>query len=309
MKFRNKNRAARCSKTLLCGVLLAVVTSCSSDDYISIYNPDGSQSQNPGLFTVNLTGSTITDSNAKTTLALTVDGSKIYDVMPSVPTDIEAGTYNVTATKLPSASKLPEGTSINIAGLITLSASTDNELPLLPVFEAAKDEIGVVYNKSVTKNMVLKLMTRRLIVKGTLLGVDPATIKSVDVTLNGVSNARRINDGVVTKSIASRADNAAATSYYVTNATQPASDGTFSTSFNLLGINPEVDQVLHIIVTFNNGKTFTYEENVSTLLAGFNTASYETSVGLDATINFGIGGVSGTIIDWIPGWNEGGMGE
>ena len=161
----------------------------------------------------------------------------------------------------------------------------------------------------ITKFMALKLMTRRLIVKGTLVGIDLATIKSIDVTQNGVSNARRINGGVVTKSIASRADNTAATSYYVTNETQPALDGTFSTSFNLLGINPEVAQKLHIIVTFNNGKTFTYEQNVSTLLAGFNTASYETSVGLDATINFGLGGVSGTIIDWTPGWNESGLGE
>jgi len=309
MKIRNKNRVARYGETALYVLLLAAVTSCSSDDYISIYNPDGTLSQNPGMFTVNLTGSTITEANAKTTLTLTVTGNKVYEAVPSVPTDIEAGTYNITATKLPSGSTLPEGSSINFAGLITLPAASDNKLPSMPVFEAAQDEIDVVYNKSVTKNMALKLMTRRLIVKGTLVGIDLATIKSIDVTQNGVSNARRINGGVVTKSIASRADNTAATSYYVTNETQPALDGTFSTSFNLLGINPEVAQKLHIIVTFNNGKTFTYEQNVSTLLAGFNTASYETSVGLDATINFGLGGVSGTIIDWTPGWNESGLGE
>jgi len=309
MKFRNKNRAVCCSKTVLCGLLLAVVTSCSNDDYISIYNPDGTVSNKPGMFTVNLTGSTITGTDAKNTLTLTSDDNKKYEAVPSVPTDIEAGTYNVTAVKLSSGVTLPEGTSISSEGLITSSAASNNQLSSLPIFEAAQEELNVVYNASVIKNMALKLMTRRLIVKGTLVGADPAIIKSIDVALNGVSNARLINGGVVTKSIASRADDAFATSYYVSNAIQPLSDGTFNTSFNLLGINTEVTQMLHIVFTFNNGKTFTYEQNVSSLLVGFNTASYETSVGLDATINLGIDSVSGTIINWTPGWNEGGMGE
>lgn len=305
----NKNRIGSFSMSVLCGLLLAAVTSCSNDDYAIIYNPDGTVSHNPGMIMVNLTGSTITDADAKTTLTLATADNKKYEVVPSVLTDIEAGTYNVTAIKLPSGVTLPEGTSVSSAGLITLPAASDSQLSSLPVFEAAQEELDVAYNTSVTKDMALKLMTRRLIVKGTLVGADLAIVKGVAVTLNGVSNTRLINGGVVTKSIASRADAATATSYYVLNAAQLASDGAFNASFNLLGINPDVSQMLRIVVTFNNGKIFTYEQNVSELLVGFNSASYTASVGLDATINLGLDGITGTIIDWTPGWNEGGMGE
>lgn len=310
MELMNKNRIGSFRISVICGLLLAVVTSCGNDDYKSIYNPDGTVSQNPGMFTINLKGSTITDADAKTTVILTSADNKSYAVTPSVATNIEAGTYTVTAVKIPSGSLLPEGMSVTSAGLVMEPSRSDNKLSSLPIFEAAQEELNVQYNNSITKNMALKLMTRRLIVKGSLVGADPAAIKDIDVTLSGISNVRLINGDVVTKSIIPRSDNAAnIVSYYVDNATQPASDGAFNTSFNLLGINTEATQILRILVTFSNGKTYTYEQNVSTLLAGFNTSSYDVSLGLDAIINLGLDGISGTITGWIPGWDEGGMGE
>ena len=67
-------------------------------------------------------------------------------------------------------------------------------------------------------------------------------------------------------------------------------------------------QRILITATLADGTTLSYEQDVTPLFSGFNPPATATTLRLAATLNFGIDQVSGTIIPWTPGWNEGGTG-
>lgn len=295
----NKNTKYIMRSITACAIMATIVTACSKGKYAVIETPDGVELQHPGSFTINVDNSGTSGSSTSTAIIVaSADGKKTYSVKPGTATDVEAGLYYILSYRTSTETALPSSVNLSQSGLVTLTADANGMLPLLPAIEGAVETMTVVDGSAITKDIYLKPLTRLLDVKGTLNGANVASIKSITVTLSGVS---------ATAQITSRASED--TSYKVAMDVTPASNGTFEAPFNLLGINPRLHQMLNINVLFNDNTSYNYQQDVSAMLTGFNEGSYSQAVGLSAVINFGLNNITGTISPWTPGWDQGGTGE
>ena len=81
---------------IICILTGTMMTSCNKDDYTTIVNPDHTESIRPGMLTINLTGSTITDTSAISTITITsIDGKRAYRVNPFQSFDVDEGQVKI----------------------------------------------------------------------------------------------------------------------------------------------------------------------------------------------------------------------
>ena len=159
-----------------------------------------------------------------------------------------------------------------------------------------------------------------------LQGADASSITAITARLEGVSRTARLEQRYTTVTTQTTAEaptqtnspapslraNANAHYYLLTNLQLEAStptDPEATGTFRLLGTDSSATgQRILITATLADGTTLSYEQDVTPLFSGFNPPATATTLRLAATLNFGIDQVSGTIIPWTPGWNEGGTG-
>ncbi len=299
MKIKYMKNRHNLLALIVCVLTGIMITSCNKDDYATIYNPNNTESTRPGMLTINFTGSTITDTAAISTITMiSTDGKTTYSIRPSQPVDVNEGRYTTIAQKLPAGASLPAGTTISQTGIISVPTSSDDSLLSLPDFEMAIGTVNVVYNTTSTETLALKQMTRKLNVKSTLTGVDQSKVKNIIVTVTGIASEKQINGNVINGK-----------SHRVTTTLGIGADGEFHTDFQVLGIDTSAVQELTVTINYFDNSSYTFNDNISSILKDFNTESYESPAGIDIAIKSDVDGLNATILPWKEGWNEGGQGE
>lgn len=262
-------------------------TSCSKHHYLELFlDPDGEPIENPGRILLSAPGvanpllpAILTDPTREDRIVATV--------LHGQPVDVEAGTYNLLCA-LPT-----DGSNTEYFGTDALTPAPRTRLVRLDV---------------------------------RLQGADASSITAITARLEGVSRTARLEQrytAVTTQTAAevptqtnspapSLRTNAKAPYYLLTNLQLDAStptDPEATGTFRLLGTDSSATgQRILITATLADGATLSYEQDVTSLFSGFNPPATATTLRLAATLNFGIDQVSGTIIPWTPGWNEGGTG-
>ncbi len=307
-------------------VSLIVMGSCSPKDineyYQSPLTPDGTPIENPGQVSVSLNGLPAED---YAIINLAPATGTPYQLQHSQPVDVEAGHYAITAISYPARIILPQNIEVVPArtttdddktaitgGLLRLIPTADGEVPCTPRINGNTDIITILPNATVTPSLTLRPLTREVTVNGLLQGLDPSAVSQFRATLCGVGNERDIS-----KPFAGTTDNgarnntpetrsAATESYYVTTTFSPAADGTFSLVFRLLGIDTSLPQRLRLTLTYRDSEAddYVYEVDVTPLLSGFNNGPAAQPAVLNATLSFGVDGVTGSITGWTPGLDE-----
>ena len=281
----------------VCALVATIASSCDKGTYTVIEAPDGEVVQNPGSVSFNIGGDTSVGTVDKTVIMMTGADGKQYTITPGTATDVAAGTYSVLAYRTSTGEALPLGMTISASGAVSVQP-VNGILPVLPAIDAATATVTVAAGVATVQNLIMRRLTRELDVKGMLNGVDVSTIKDVTVALSGISSGAQMPHTV------SSGGNGTVQSTAV-----PASDGSFVTEFNLLGIDVAASQLLTVTVNFKTGSPYTYTMDASAALHDFNGGSYTQPAGISAVINFALHNITGTITPWTPGWNEGGTGE
>lgn len=323
--------------------LLPVLGSCSRKDADEYYhpslNPDGIPIQNPGQAVVVIdelpqgyTGNAILASAAGTP----------YTLQSSTPIDVEAGHYAITVISHPTGETLPDALEVvparplangraeaagrdeavsrdeaeTSSGLLRISPAADGSLISLPPISGATATIDIARDATAIANLTLHPLTREVLIIGLLQGLDPAAVSTLQATLYGLSNERGINQpfaGTTTAASSASSDAAVSgaaagntVSYHLSAPFTLSADGTFSLAFRLLGTDPATSQRLRLTLTYRDpaAAPYVYEADVTPLLTGFNTGPAQQPAQLNATLSFGIDGISTTITSWTPGVDE-----
>lgn len=220
------------------------------------------------------------------------------------------------------------------SGLLRISPAADGSLISLPPISGATATIDIARDATAIANLTLHPLTREVLIIGLLQGLDPAAVSTLQATLYGLSNERGINQpfaGTTTAASSASSDaavsgasgttvssgissGAAATvaaagntvSYHLSAPFTLSADGTFSLAFRLLGTDPATSQRLRLTLTYRDpaAAPYVYEADVTPLLTGFNTGPAQQPAQLNATLSFGIDGISTTITGWTPGVDE-----
>lgn len=303
-----------CSITvfLLPVLWIVLLSACSHHDYLDIRNPDGTVIEYPGCLIINAPD--ITPDEAALLIDTEHDNRLIATVSPGVPVNVEAGRYTVLYAKLPpigrsNSSKAVSEFSLD-GTLVTLPLlSDDGRLPQLLEIIGGATQVDVIYNQTVEATLKLTPLTRNVQLDVLLQGADLNNIRSVEARLYGVNRTARLDNGY-TAQTRSATDQI----YYVsclmsrTIGDSSTTYPTISDVFYLLGVDTSVRQRLLITANLTDGSTLSYEQDVTELFSGFNPPAVATPLHLAATLNFGIDEVTGTIVPWKPGWDEGGTG-
>ena len=305
-------------------------TSCSKHHYLELLlDPDGEPIENPGRIVLSAPGvanpllpAILTDPAREDRIVATV----LHDQ----PVDVEAGTYNLLCT-LPTDGSNTEyfGTDAFTLNGTTISLpllAPDGRLPQAPDVLTDATPVTVTSGRTIQTALTPAPRTRLVRLDVRLQGADASSITAITARLEGVSRTARLEQrytAVTTQTAAevptqtnspapSLRANAKAPYYLLTNLQLDAStptDPEATGTFRLLGTDSSATgQRILITATLADGTTLSYEQDVTSLFSGFNPPATATTLRLAATLNFGIDQVSGTIIPWTPGWNEGGTG-
>ena len=321
-------------------------TSCSKHHYLELLlDPDGEPIENPGRILLSAPGvanpllpAILTDPAREDRIVATV----LHDQ----PVDVEAGTYNLLCT-LPTDGSNTEyfGTDAFTLNGTTISLpllAPDGRLPQAPDVLTDATPVTVTSGRTIQTALTPAPRTRLVRLDVRLQGADASSITAITARLEGVSRTARLEHRYTAANtptpVAGGADrrpartphpaaevptqtnspapslraNAKAPYYLLTNLQLDAStptDPEATGTFRLLGTDSSATgQRILITATLADGTTLSYEQDVTSLFSGFNPPATATTLRLAATLNFGIDQVSGTIIPWTPGWNEGGTG-
>lgn len=301
-------------------------TSCSKHHYLELLlDPDGEPIENPGRILLSAPGV----ANPRLPAILTDPAREdriVATVLHDQPVDVEAGTYNLLCA-LPTDGSNTEyfGTDAFTLNGTTISLpllAPDGRLPQAPDVLTDATPVTVTSGRTIQTALTPAPRTRLVRLDVRLQGADASSITAITARLEGVSRTARLEQrytAVTTQTqtqtnspVPSLRANAKAPYYLLTNLQLDAStptDPEATGTFRLLGTNSSATgQRILITATLANGATLSYEQDVTPLFSGFNPPATATTLRLAATLNFGIDQVSGTIIPWTPGWNEGGTG-
>lgn len=299
-------------------------TSCSKHHYLELLlDPDGEPIENPGRILLSapsvanpLLPAILTDPTREDRIVATV--------LHGQPVDVEAGTYNLLCA-LPTDGSNTEyfGTDAFTLNGTTISLpllAPDGRLPQAPDVLTDATPVTVTSGRTIQTALTPAPRTRLVRLDVRLQGADASSITAITARLEGVSRTARLEQRYTAVTTQTQTNspapslraNANAHYYLLTNLQLDASlptDPEATGTFRLLGTNSSATgQRILITATLANGATLSYEQDVTPLFSGFNPPATATTLRLAATLNFGIDQVSGTIIPWTPGWNEGGTG-
>lgn len=296
-------------------------TSCSKHHYLELFlDPDGEPIENPGRILLSAPGvanpllpAILTDPTREDRIVATV--------LHGQPVDVEAGTYNLLCA-LPTDGSNTEyfGTDAFTLNGTTISLpllDPDGRLPQAPDVLTDATPVTVTSGRTIQTALTPAPRTRLVRLDVRLQGADASSITAITARLEGVSRTARLEQRYTTVTTQTTAEaptqtnspapslraNANAHYYLLTNLQLEAStptDPEATGTFRLLGTDSSATgQRILITATLADG---------TPLFSGFNPPATATTLRLAATLNFGIDQVSGTIIPWTPGWNEGGTG-
>ncbi|MEI3468543.1 MAG: hypothetical protein V8Q76_07165 [Bacteroides intestinalis] len=201
------------------------------------------------------------------------------------------------------------------SGLLRISPAADGSSSACPL-SGATATIDIARDATAIANLTLHPLTREVLIIGLLQGLDPAAVSTLQATLYGLSNERGIDQpfaGTTTAASSASSDAAVSgaaagntVSYHLSAPFTLSADGTFSLAFRLLGTDPATSQRLRLTLTYRDpaAAPYIYEADVTPLLTGFNTGPAQQPAQLNATLSFGIDGISTTITSWTPGVDE-----
>lgn len=299
-------------------------TSCSKHHYLELLlDPDGEPIENPGRILLSAPGV----ANPRLPAILTDPAREdriVATVLHDQPVDVEAGTYNLLCA-LPTDGSNTEyfGTDAFTLNGTTISLpllAPDGRLPQAPDVLTDATPVTVTSGRTIQTALTPAPRTRLVRLDVRLQGADASSITAITARLEGVSRTARLEQRYTAVTTQTQTNspapslraNANAHYYLLTNLQLEAStptDPEATGTFRLLGTNSSATgQRILITATLANGATLSYEQDVTPLFSGFNPPATATTLRLAATLNFGIDQVSGTIIPWTPGWNEGGTG-
>ena len=308
----------------IAAVLSLALTACGNYEYLELPPaPDGTPIEHPGRLLLTDNGSLPKGATAR--LVDPARGNRLVaGIAPGAFADVEAARYNLLYLATGDDSSLPEGTILD-GTVLTLPLTTDDgRLPQLPEITGAATPVTIVEDQSTEAALTVRPLTRDIHLDVRLQGADMNNVRSVEARLDGVGRQMDMQEGyaaATAKTTAAATTNAATTvaaetvSYYLLiELAQTAGSGDATTSpivsgtFRLPRTDTGATQRLLLTATLNDGNLFTYEQDVTSLLAGFNPPAADTPLRLTATLSFFIDGMTGTITPWTPGWDEGGTG-
>lgn len=267
-------------------VLLSVVfSSCRDKTYIEILGPDGKPIESPGRLIVD-------DKNLPQGIKpdlIDDGGNKIGEITPGIPVDVEAGTYKLIVVT-PRDGLTVSGTAVS------LSTADNQSVSQAPEFRAGVSTVTVIEDKVTEAKLSLSAMTRELIVRLTLTGINPADVVSIEADVFNPASTVDVEKGfgaVIASPGAER---------YVRTTNNPTSTKE-EINFRLLGFAVQGNHRLIIRLRIDD-KTEEQTFDISNHVAGFNNGPAGTPVYVDVAIEQQEGKFTGTIEPWEPGWEE-----
>lgn len=272
------------NKLLYMAVIL-LLASCDKRDFYIPTTGDGQIIERPGQAIATVTSTTI--ENAQ--VFLYASGKPSISTTTGVPVDIEAGAYQVVI--------VTDNENVEIKGTTaSLPTNEDGETIQAPAFYAGVGNI-VVKEGEVTKlSIPVHPMTREVLFQFSISGISPTEIQSIEVLLYGILAQCNLGEGFAESS----APRSATPLYYIRTIPEQKEDK-YYTEMRLLGIDPSQKQEVTIHLTGTNGSMYTFTEDVSSSLAGFNKGYADVALVMKTQITLDLDAITGSIKPWIPG--------
>lgn len=272
------------NKLLYMAVIL-LLASCDKRDFYIPTTGDGQIIERPGQAIASVTSTTV--ENAR--VFFYASGKPSINTTTGIPVDIEAGTYQVVI--------VTDNENIEIEGTTAaLPATEDGETIQAPAFYAGVGNM-VVKEGEVTKlSIPVHPMTREVRFQFSIRGISSDEIQGIEVLLYGILARCDLSEGF-TESPAPRS----ATPLYYIRTTPEQKEDNYYTEMRLLGIDTTQKQEVTIHITGTNGFLYTFTEDVSSSLTGFNQGYADIALVMQTEIVLDLNEITGSIKPWIPG--------
>ena len=212
--------------------------------------------------------------------------------------DVESGTYLV----LKIVEHLEELTESRILTLPVTSARTaSGYVSSAPEVHAGHGYVQLSPNEYHECEIKVNSYTRDVKVSANLLGITKADVASVRFELTGVNN-----EVDLLKDFGDEGGSGSHTLAGDFPSMQTDADGNLLGEIvsRVIGLDLKNGNHLTIIATLADGSTQSVTFDVTKLLSVFYSLADDECITLNASLSFGIDGMTGSIEGWTPGWNE-----
>lgn len=283
---------------IITGTVLLTLAACGKDSYYTVYDPNDRPIEQPGNVTIQIVGDM--SEKANSTIILTDASGYIIRVKPGETSTVEATTYQVSI--LTPLIKGADMSTLSLKGnTVNLAASTDNELPSVPLFAGGSGTVTITKNGNQTLNITPQSMTHALTYQVTLTGANLSEIEPITATLQGIAASQTL------PSSSTHITNRGEAANYFTSTVLTQEDGSklLQGTIRILGIDTNQRQLLVIKGTRADGMHPILELDITDQLANFNSGSaYETKKLAIQLIYDTKTGLTGSIVPWHPGWES-----
>lgn len=271
--------------TFLYIVIILLMASCDKREFYIPMTENGQIIERPGQVITTVTSTQV--KNAQ--VIFYAPGKPEINTTTGIPIDIEAGNYQVVIVTN------DEHLTINGA-VASLPIKEDGETIQVPMFYAGVGNITVKEGEINELSIPVHPMTREVQFQFSIRGVSTQDVQKVEILLYGILTSCNLNEGFMTSSTPRSVPG-----IYFIRAVPELKENTYFTNVRLLGIDSTQKQEIVTQIIFHNGTTYTFKEDVSKHLSGFNEGYADTALVMETQIILDINEISGSIRPWEPG--------
>lgn len=271
--------------TFLYIVIILLMPSCDKREFYIPMTENGQIIERPGQVITTVTSTQV--KNAQ--VIFYAPGKPEINTTTGIPIDIEAGNYQVVI--------VTNDEHLTINGTVaSLPIKEDGETIQAPMFYAGVGNITVKEGEINELSIPVHPMTREVQFQFSIRGVSTQDVQKVEILLYGILTSCNLNEGFMTSSTPRSVPGT-----YFIRAVPELKENTYFTNVRLLGIDSTQNQEIVTQITFHNGTTYTFKEDVSKHLSSFNEGYADTALVMETQIILDINEISGSIRPWEPG--------